>query len=62
MVMASLKGNHGYLMVKTFFLLLCVEQLTLGLNERIHSIEMPATKLYLQMPAAVLEILLQKYV
>ena len=49
-------------MVKTFFLLLCVEQLTLGLNERIHSIEMPATKLYLQMPAAVLEILLQKYV
>ena len=32
------------------------------MNERIRSIEMPATKLYLQMPAAVLEILLQKYV
>jgi hypothetical protein len=59
--MASLKGNHGYLLGENIFLF-CAEQLTLGLNERIHSIEMPATKLYLEMPAAVLEILLENYI
>ena len=56
--MASIERKSWVLGENIF---VCAVQLTLGLNERIHSIEMPAAKLYLQMPAAVLEILLENY-